>query len=85
MGNYSKNSSEYIANGHYNIEGVEYMSIWTFKNRHNIKPNDWNSNGEEGQELIDSGVKIHSSKPDFGKFDTIYIYTIKDLEEFYGV
>lgn len=34
MAQYSKESSEYISNGHYRINGVDYMSVWTFKNKY---------------------------------------------------
>ena len=85
MAHYSKDSSEYQSNGHYIIDGTEFMSVWTFKNNHGIQPNDWKSNGTEGQELIAEGVKVHSSTPDFGNFDKIYIYPVNDLEVYYGV
>lgn len=85
MAHYSKENNEYRGNGHYVIDGVEFMSVWTFKNKHGIQPNDWKSNGNEGQELISQGGKVHSSTPDFGNFDKIYIYPVSDLEEYYGV
>jgi hypothetical protein len=36
MSKFKKGDSEYISNGHYSIEGTEYMSIWTFKKHNNI-------------------------------------------------
>ena len=37
MTHYSKNDLEYRNNGHYQINDIDYMSIWTFKNKHNIQ------------------------------------------------
>lgn len=85
MGHYSKDSTEYRDNGHYEIDGIEFMSIWTFKRKHNIKPNDSSSNGKEGQELGSKVGDIHTSTPDFGNFDKIFLYSVESLEGFYGV
>ena len=85
MAKYSNDSSEYKGNGHYGIDGIDYMSVWAFKERHNIIPNSKDKNGSEGKELISKGVKNYPSIPDFGGFGTIYIYPISDLEEYYGV
>lgn len=85
MGQFDKNSKEYISNGHYKIDGVDYMSVWTFKKKQCIEPNNNNANGSEGQQLNKLGFNIHSSTPDFGGFSTIYIYPVEELEKYYGV
>jgi hypothetical protein len=85
MGQFDKNSEEYISNGHYRINGVDFMSVWTFKKKHGIEPNNNSANGSEGQELNKLGFNIHSSTPDFGGFSTIYIYPVEELEKYYGV
>jgi hypothetical protein len=85
MAKFNKESKEYVSNGHYKINGTDFMSIWTFKKKHNINPNDNNSNGSEGQELNNLCFNIHSSSPDFGGFSTIYIYPVEELESYYGV
>ena len=84
MAHFDKTSSEYKDNGQYEIDGVEYMSIWAFKKRHNISPNDKDSNGSEGRELTSKCKDIHSSSPDFGGFNKIFLYKVSDLEDYYG-
>ena len=83
MEKYSKDSPEYIANGHYCIDGIEYMSVWTFKNKHNLPQKSLNPN--EGKELSAKSTGKKGSKPDFGSFDFIYIYPVSDLEDYYGI
>ena len=82
---YKKGCSEYISNGHYEIDSIRYMSIWSFKKSHNIEPNYDNVNGPEGRELSSNGVRSFESKPDFGNYDMVLIYPISDLENYYGV
>lgn len=80
---YSKDSPEYLGNGHYNINGVEFMSVWTFKNKHNLPQKSQNPN--EGKELSAKIQNKKGSKPDFGAFTFIYIYPVCDLEDYYGI
>lgn len=80
---YSKDSPEYLNNGHYKIDGVDYMSVWTFKNTHNLPQRSQNPN--EGKELSEKCQNKKGSKPDFGSFNFIYIYPVSDLEDYYGV
>jgi hypothetical protein len=85
MAHFDKNSTKWMSNGHYKIDGVDFMSVWKFKMNHNIEPNNNNANGSEGQTLNKLGFNIHSSTPDFGGFSTIYIYPTEELEKYYGV
>ncbi|MBX3164458.1 MAG: hypothetical protein KF900_08255 [Bacteroidetes bacterium] len=85
MKKFSKDSSEYIENGHYKINEVDFMSVWTFKNKYGIKPNDNTNNGTQGKELIQRGIEYHASTPDFGGFEEIYIYPVEALKNYYGV
>lgn len=77
----SKESAEYIENGHYQIGGEDWMSIWTFKNKRNIGSNNTRTNGEEGRNMTFKYENI-ATKPDFGNFDEIKIFKVTDLEEF---
>lgn len=85
MAHFNKTSPEYRGNGHYEIAGVKFMSIWAFKKKHGITPNSSNVNGKEGQELAAKGGDIHDSTPDVGSFDKVFIYKVTSLEEYYGV
>ena len=84
MAHYDKNSPEYLGNGHYKIDGNEFMSIWAFKKKHNIQPNNAQANGSEGKELTSKSPEVHSSSPDMGTFAKVYLYKVADLEEYYG-
>jgi hypothetical protein len=83
MKQFCKEDPEYRGNGHYVIEGIEYMSVWTFKNKFFMGINTTKQNGEDAISLSSLGVKTQRSKPDFGNFDNIYIYPVSDLNNFY--
>jgi hypothetical protein len=82
---YNKTSEEYISNGHYRINGEDFMSVWTFKKKYGIFPNTNQSNGEDGQTLMSEDVTFYPTKPDFGGFNTIYVYPVTELKKFYNV
>lgn len=83
MKQYSKEDQEYISNGHYLIDGVEYMSIWTYKNKKSVGENSTQMNASEARTLASMGLKCISTKPDFGNFSQIYIYRVEDLDGYY--
>lgn len=83
MAHFDKNSIEYLENGHYKIGGVEFMSIWTFKNRDLLTPNEYNINGTESKNLESNGVENHTCAPDIRNIDKVSIYPIEELEEYY--
>jgi hypothetical protein len=82
MKQYSKEDPEYRGNGHYLIDGIEYMSVWTYKKKKDMPNNSNSMNGAEAIKLSTNGVKSMRSKPDFGNFDNIYIYPVSRFEEF---
>jgi len=82
---YDNESPEYLGNGHYKIEGHEFMSIWAFKKKHGIEPNTTVSNGPEGKELCAKTKSFHHSKPDASNFDSVFIYHLNELEKHYGI
>ena len=82
MANYSKNSPEYRDNGHYVIDGEDFMSVWTFKNNHSYtSSNNTTINGNEGKQLAQQCSKVYSSKPDFGGFNEILIFPVIELRK----
>ena len=85
MAHFDKNSPEYIENGHYEIGGIEFMSVWSFKNKNHIQPNNTAVNGSEGKELTSKYKNFHTSTPDIGGYSRIFIYKTSDLEDYYGV
>ena len=82
---YDKSRKEYVSNGHYKINGKDFMSIWTFKKVFGVNHNNTNVNGAEGKNLIAQGIKFFVSKPDFGGFNTIYIYPVCKLIHYYKI
>ena len=90
---FSKDSPEYIANGHYNIDGVEFMSVWTFKRAYDLnnknKERDTSRNLNEGGELSKACSVKHPSiperKPAGASYNHVYIYPLEELKDFYGV
>ena len=84
MKQYTKNDPEYRDNGYYVIEGAEYMSIWTYKNRKRVGVNTTAVNGQEARALASNGTPYLTSKPDFGNFDQILIYPVEELNNFYN-
>ena len=84
MAQYSKESSEYIVNGHYRINAVDYMSVWTFKNNYSgTTDNTTSINGSEGKELTRKCSKYYSTEPDFGGYNKIYVFPIGELKKYY--
>ncbi len=84
MNKFKKGDAEYISNGHYNIDGIHYMSIWTYKNKHGIEPNTNKINGTQGAEMTAKGIETCDSIPDIGNFDSVFIYPVSVLEDYYG-
>ena len=83
MKQYSQEDSEYISNGHYEIDGVEYMSIWTYKNKKHVGDNSTQTNASEARIFANKGFSCISTKPDFGNFAQIYVYPVSDLDNYY--
>jgi len=87
MKQFKKGDQEYNENGYYTIEGIDYMSIWTYKNKNNFdKSKNSNSiNGNEAIEMLNEGIHFYNSKPDFGGFSEIKIFPVSDLRGFYSL
>lgn len=83
---FKEGDDERVGNGHYHIKGVEYMSIWTFKNKEKIRRNLTAVNGNEALKIAEKykGVKIYNCKPEIGSFKAIKIYPIEVLKDFYS-
>lgn len=83
---FNRESNEYIDNGHYRVDDIEFMSIWTFKNKNFLSNNTTEVNGEDALRLRNiEGIIIHTCEPDFGNFEIINIYPIDELRRFYKV
>jgi hypothetical protein len=85
MPKFNQKSPEYISNGHYRINGQEFMSVWTYKNKIGAPTaNTTPINGEEGKQLAQRCSIVHSSEPDFGAYKEILIFPVEEMRTFYG-
>ena len=83
---FQKGDSEYLSNGHYIIDNVVFMSIWTFKNNYStIQENTTPQNGKDALDLLKTDFINYFSKPDFGVFSDIRIYPVLDLKRYYKI
>ena len=82
---FSKDSKEYLSNGHYQINGREFMSVWTDKKTHRFSPTENTTpiNSEEGRQLAQVCSEAHSTEPDFGRFSEILVFPVDELKSFY--
>jgi hypothetical protein len=80
---YKKGDPEYRSNGHYVIEGEDWMSIWTYKNKMGLGNNSTPVNGSEAKELLSMGKQTNNSVPDFGSFGNILLFKETDLNAYY--
>jgi len=86
MADFSKDSPEYGGNGHYRINGIDFMSVWTFKRKHSgTSENTTPINGAEGKELAKKCSQIYSSTPDFGGYEEILIFPVSELKNHYDL
>ncbi len=83
MKQYQKGDLEYRSNSHYVVDGVDFMSVWTYKNKTGLTNNTTFTNGREAIELSSYCSTIISTKPDLGVFDNIYAYPVTELETYY--
>lgn len=74
----------YISEGYYRNENNEYMSIWTFKIKNGIKPNDTEQNYEDAKNIpcADKYKKPFNAS---NKFKEGWMYNVNDLKEFYNI
>lgn len=86
MTDFDKTSPEYISNGHYRINGTDFMSVWTFKKKNMgmTTPNKTDINGPEGKKLAQICDEVYSTKPDFGNFNEILVFPIEELKKYYS-
>ena len=74
----TKDSSEYRSNGHYQVDGEDWMSIWTYKKKNGLDFKDSDQNKSDGLNMTSKYESI-ASKPDVGPFDEINIFKVADL------
>jgi len=82
----TQNSPEYRSNGHYEIEGVDFMSVYTYKHLYrNDIDNEKSKNSKVTNEMgIRYGLPPYKGIMEFGEFEGEFVQLHKktDLEEF---
>lgn len=76
---FKKGDPEYVSNGEYVIDGKLYVSVWKFKIKNNILPNENSINGMESQYHASNVSRYYSCVPDFSGYDTVKIFPPDEL------
>ncbi|MDX7833847.1 hypothetical protein SJS85_00170 [Aeromonas caviae] len=83
---YDRNSSERIENGLYEIDGELWFSIWTFKNKFGIVPNNNSANLKDAILISSAFNDDHITIiPDIGNFGHVKGFREHNLKDFYRV
>lgn len=77
---YKKGDKEYIKNGHFSIEGQEWMTMWAFNNDRKVYSSP-ELNAMNSSALNHSWVDSHKCIPDLYPNQVRYMYPIKLLKE----
>lgn len=75
---------EFVKEGHYKGDRVEYWSIWAFKNEHEILPNDTSTNFEDAKR-INCNNRQWLPFNNSNRFREGWHYDISFLVIFYGL
>ena len=81
---YNKSDKEYIKNGHYFIEGRDWMTMWTFKNEYKIAGNNPVQNTLDTVKLKAPFTMFYKCMPDMGQGER-HLFSLKDLKEGFGL
>lgn len=78
------NDKTFLGEGHYRgNDGVEYMSIWTFKKKNYISPNDRFANADEALQ-IQHFNRFRGPFNQSRDFKEGWMYDVEQLKEFYS-
>ena len=78
---FSKNSPEYISNGHYKVNETEYITIYSYRKAHGFGLGSPLENKELANNLVHVENRYIETEPDFGKFKCIKAYDVTILNE----
>jgi hypothetical protein len=84
--NYDKESEEYISNGHYSLNGEEFMSVWTYKDKYHYGMNNTAEANSSMTMEMDAKYGLCNAKCimelGFMKGEYVQLHSLKDLKEF---
>lgn len=81
---YKKGDQEYINNGHYTIEGEEWMTLWAFKKKFELAGNNEDQNSIDTSILKQGFTNYYKCIPDFGNGER-HMFSIEMLKEKFEV
>ncbi len=76
-------SLQFLEEGHYKGESAEYMSIWTYKRKKSVLPNDTSSNYEDAKNIICDDRKWLPFNQS-NRFKEGWHYNVVCLQSYYG-
>jgi hypothetical protein len=78
------NDKTFLGEGHYKgNDGVEYMSVWTFKKKYFINPNNTDANGEDALQMQHFN-RFKGPYNQSNRFFEGWMYDVEQLKEFYS-
>lgn len=78
---YDMYSEEYIGNGHYQVCGVEYMSLWTWRRKRGFPSVSHAENKRIGLKITPNVCAYIRTEPDIGGYDIIKAYEVSFLDK----
>jgi hypothetical protein len=78
------NDKTFLGEGHYrDNEGVEFMSVWTYKKKNFINPNNTEANGQVALQMqgFNRFKGPYSKSPNYREG---WMYDTRELKEFYS-
>jgi len=86
MNYYNKESEERISNGHYKIDGEDFMSVWTYKDKFHMGINNTKEKNALATMEMEAKYGTYNAKcimeVGFMKGDYVQLHNLKDLEDF---
>ena len=76
-------SLEFLGEGHYREGDSQYMSIWAYKRRFSVMPNDTGTNYEDAKNMVCEDRKWLSFNAS-DRFKAGWHYNLSCLTTFYG-
>ena len=78
---FSKENPEYISNGHYKVDGIEYKTIYSYRKAHGFGLGSPTENKSLADKLVNVENRYIETKPDFGRFECVKAYRVDILNE----
>jgi len=73
---------QFLEEGHYKSDTEEYMSIWTYKRKKRVSPNDTSSNYEDAKNIV-CGDRKWLAFNQSNRFKEGWHYNVNCLDTFY--